>query len=99
MAETSAARDLREKLAFERQFTPVVQRAFRAERKLFRSVIITMGLTPAPRLLTAIWRDPLAAQYNLVAGDFANLSDVTDTQPFFAGHRRVRKLYRNILLG
>jgi len=81
MAETSAARDLREKLAFERQFTPVVQSAFRAERKLFRGVIITMGLTPAPRLLATIWRDPLAAHYDLVAGDFADLSDVTDPLP------------------
>ena len=80
MAETAADRDLRKKLVFERQFTPVVQRAFSAERKLFRGLIITMGLTPEARLLSAIWRDPLRAHYDLVAGTFANLSDVTDPQ-------------------
>lgn len=99
IAETSAARDLRKKLSFERQFTLVVQSAFRAERKLFRGVIITMGLTPAPRLLSAIWRDPLAAQYELVAGDFADLSEVTDPLPSLRGNVGLQRFIETSSLG
>ncbi len=79
--ETSAETDLRKKRIFERDFLPTIQRVFRVERKLFRRLIVTMGLTPAPRLLSSIWRDPLHTHFDLVATDFANLSAISESQP------------------
>lgn len=81
MVNTPADIDLQKKLVFERDFKPTVQGLFRTERKLFRGVIVAMGLTPESRLLSTIWRDPLLAQFDLVATDFANLAAVTDSQP------------------
>ncbi len=91
MVETAADADLRKKLVFEREFLPVIQRTFRAERKLFRNLIISMGLTPETRLLSSIWRVPLTAQYDEVATEFAALSEAIEAMPLLRANVSLQK--------
>lgn len=99
MVETSADRDLRKKLVFEREFLPIIQRTFRAERKLFRGLIISMGLTPETRLLASIWRDPLTAQYDTVGTEFAALSDTIAAMSLFRANVSLQRFIESSAIG
>lgn len=99
MVETAADRDLRKKLVFEQEFLPAIQRTFRAERKLFRNLIISMGLTPETRLLSSIWLDPLTAQYDSVATEFAALSETIEAMPLLRANVNLQKFIETSAIG
>ncbi|MEE9160011.1 MAG: hypothetical protein V3U60_16700 [Gammaproteobacteria bacterium] len=98
MADTPADVDLREKLIFERGFEPVVQRVFGTERKLFRDLIISMGISPETKLLSSIWRDPLTKHFDLVATAFANLSVITEAIPSLRANAGLEKFIESSAL-